>query len=120
MPEPFSATSHHDRHRPERYYGECRTCVAPDALPEALPDALEALAADYESDYYDTHFGVGEDSLTACERSFDGWGCPGCADEQEQDFVEWEKCPHYDPTRPLPDARWDQPPSLPEGLMVDA
>lgn len=91
------------------------TCTHPDDIAENLPEPLDTLAAEYEGDYYDSHFSVGEDGITACEASFDGWGCPACADSA-QDYVEWEKCPHYDPNVPLPASGYDEPPTIPDAL----
>lgn len=109
-------------HRPERYYGECRGCTRPDDLPENLPESLEALAAEYESDYYDAHFTVGDDDLVACEPSFDGYGCPACADDANDYFRPWTDCPWYDPDAPLPDSHHEDPPTVPDALReaVDA
>ncbi len=101
-------------HRPDRWFHEC-SCLHPDLLPESVPDDV---AAGYESDYYDTHFSVGDGDFESCEAAFTGIGCDLCSEWQER-FVAWP-CEFGDPATPLPAAQYDLPPALPEGVTVDA
>lgn len=100
-------------HKPERWYRE-HECLPPDLLPESVP---EDVAAEYEDDYYESHFTC-DDDFESCEAAFDGIGCGLCS-EQREGFVPWP-CEFGDPNLPLPEAWAPDPPDLPKGVKVDA
>lgn len=102
-------------HRPVRTYYECG-CIPPDALPEDLP---EDVALQYEDEYYESHFAVLDDFDT-CNKGFAAFVCAVCSAAQEDgEFIAWP-CAAGDPSLPLPESGYPDPPEAPRAVTTAA